>query len=481
MRLAYQRFSGKAVLACLAAAGLWSGCELPQSGELEAGEGPNGVVVLAAVSELPNCNLGHRGIVYYIEGEVAEDEGQFFYCDGSAHHEIDLHGLDGVSWLVETTAEDTGCLAGGVTIKAGLDANRDGVIDGEPTSKDTICNGEQGPPGEPGVDGVSCWDLNGNGVCEPAEDADGNDLCDTADCQGADGATGPAGLGSLVQVTNEPAGSNCQEGGAKIDAGIDLDGDAQLDPEEVETTQYVCNGVAKLANGSACSSDVQCTSGYCTDGVCCDKACVAGCEACNVAGSVGTCTSHARGTDPELACGVYNCSGNGACLASGTSGNVCSPTHSSDCKPGYYCYSEALPSGGISLHTCVQKGPLGESCTQAYECSSGHCEDGVCCDQSCEGACQSCTWPGQEGTCINWPLGTDPENDCGLFLCDGNGACVDSCDPICGGNQCKTSAWCSDNTHTCVEDLAGGKGCLDSCQCESGVCLYYLPPLGLCL
>jgi len=34
--------------------------------------------------------------------------------------------------------------------------------------------GEQGPPGEPGAGGLSCWDLNGNGIADPEEDIDGD-------------------------------------------------------------------------------------------------------------------------------------------------------------------------------------------------------------------------------------------------------------------------------------------------------------------
>ena len=35
--------------------------------------------------------------------------------------------------------------------------------------------------------GVNCWDLNGNGEDDPAEDVNGDGIFDTADCQGAPG------------------------------------------------------------------------------------------------------------------------------------------------------------------------------------------------------------------------------------------------------------------------------------------------------
>lgn len=53
--------------------------------------------------------------------------------------------------------------------------------------------GEQGPAGEPGADGLSCWDLNGDGVADPAEDINGDGDFNALDCQGADGLDGQPG------------------------------------------------------------------------------------------------------------------------------------------------------------------------------------------------------------------------------------------------------------------------------------------------
>ncbi len=57
----------------------------------------------------------------------------------------------------------------------------------------------------------------------------------------------------------EPAGSNCTEGGIKIEVGSDANRNGALDPSEVTSTQYVCDGAggadgvdgADGTNGSA--------------------------------------------------------------------------------------------------------------------------------------------------------------------------------------------------------------------------------------
>ncbi|GEM_PF-1148992 len=46
-------------------------------------------------------------------------------------------------------------------------------------------------------------------------------------------------------------------------------------------------------NGVACFYSGACTTGFCTDGYCCNSACGGASEDCNVAGSLGTCTSTA--------------------------------------------------------------------------------------------------------------------------------------------------------------------------------------------
>src|SRR5262249_37445239 len=50
------------------------------------------------------------------------------------------------------------------------------------------------------------------------------------------------------------------------------------------------NGSCKQENGQACAAASDCLSGSCVDGYCCNSVCTGTCLACNVTGSLGTCT-----------------------------------------------------------------------------------------------------------------------------------------------------------------------------------------------
>ncbi len=76
----------------------------------------------------------------------------------------------------------------------------------------------------------------------------------------------------------------------------------------------VKSNVYTLRNGEACTPATAglCKTGNCVDGVCCDTACNTTCKACNLAGTVGTCTNIPVGQDPGSEC-TNACDGNGAC------------------------------------------------------------------------------------------------------------------------------------------------------------------------
>jgi len=102
--------------------------------------------------------------------------------------------------------------------------------------------------------------------------------------------------------------------------------------------------VAGSEQGDECSINDDCRTKLCVDGYCCDKPCLGTCEACDLAGSEGTCTNVPNGQDPHNDCGEKvghfcnnicsmekfpGCDGNGECL-----GNI---TESAP-QDGYVCH-----------------------------------------------------------------------------------------------------------------------------------------------
>jgi hypothetical protein len=77
-------------------------------------------------------------------------------------------------------------------------------------------------------------DSNGNGVLDDTE-VDG---CEYVCQDGPDPAIGDV----LTATTEEPAGVHCPDGGTRVDSGLDKDQDGQLDPEEIDRSEYICRG-----------------------------------------------------------------------------------------------------------------------------------------------------------------------------------------------------------------------------------------------
>lgn len=81
--------------------------------------------------------------------------------------------------------------------------------------------GQPGAPGAPGADGINCWDLNGDGVNDPAEDTypagNPDGIFDARDCQGPEGEQGPPGPSSQLDCEGCVGNSDLAAGSVTTD------------------------------------------------------------------------------------------------------------------------------------------------------------------------------------------------------------------------------------------------------------------------
>ena len=197
-------------------------------------------------SDLPACGSATLGRLYYVASTAG-----FETCTSAGWAFVNLTGPAGHPG------------ADGAQGPAGADGTNG--TDGQ--------DGAQGPPGPHGVnstdtargvtvlfggyDGVSylsdTWEYDGYSWREviPLDpEGDGN----PSDRGG--GEDGMDGMSALAVTSTEPPGTNCADGGLKIEVGVDGNGNGALDSNEVSYTEYVCNGTdgqdgVDGANGSA--------------------------------------------------------------------------------------------------------------------------------------------------------------------------------------------------------------------------------------
>lgn len=187
------------------------------------------------------------------------------------------NGEDGETALIDTTAASaTQCSEGGYVFSSGFDADHDGRLDAaEVSDRVIVCNGEDGADGQDGRDGrdganalvetyetvggvcgagvvgydiLSGRDLNHNGRLEVSEVEHEDRVCD-----GQDGFLGYDGKDSLIRTSS--AGNVCPYGGFMFEAGLDIDEDGHLDPQEITSTEFVCDGYNGLNSLVELSTD----------------------------------------------------------------------------------------------------------------------------------------------------------------------------------------------------------------------------------
>ncbi len=170
-------------------------------------------------------------------------------------------GRYAVAVAVQNSAPASVCTTGGITVETGIDTNGNGVLDpSEVQNTQYVCNGANGTNGTDGTNGTNgltalvsitsepsgtnCssggqkisvgLDSNGNGILDASEVTSTNYVCN--------GTNSTNGFTSLMSIVTEPSGTNCLDGGLKISSGLDSNRNGVLDPGEMTTTNYVCNG-----------------------------------------------------------------------------------------------------------------------------------------------------------------------------------------------------------------------------------------------
>lgn len=219
-------------------------------------DGGDGVASLIRVDEIgagAQCTYGGLKVSVGLDAsddgvlDPAEVSQTSYVCSVTASQ------TDGFSSLLDMEGEAAGtnCTAGGQKITSGLDFNRNGALDtDEITQIKYICNGDtpvvyqtlintsnvasnaQCPNG--GVQIDVGLDVDQSTILEGDEVTDTSYLCNGQD---GDGSV------SLVNVEDEPAGTNCSAGGKALKTGIDTNQNQVLDSSEVMSTSYVCNGL----------------------------------------------------------------------------------------------------------------------------------------------------------------------------------------------------------------------------------------------
>ncbi|WP_318308956.1 DUF7151 family protein [Flagellimonas crocea] len=100
--------------------------------------------------------------------------------------------------------------------------------------------------------------------CSPEDGTNGLDGRDGID--GLDGQNGSNGLNSLISTTMEPAGENCANGGYRLDFGLDANDNGTLEVEEVSSSQYLCNNAPAEGLTSLISTTIEPAGANCENG-----------------------------------------------------------------------------------------------------------------------------------------------------------------------------------------------------------------------
>lgn len=125
------------------------------------------------------------------------------------------------------------------------------------------------------------------------------------------------------------------------------------------------------------------------------------------AGGSGGCTVAEDCPDRDTACATRTCDD-----------GICGVDYAEPNEPCADSGGDVCDGAG----SCVKSDGL--PCGDAFECLSGHCYDGVCCNARCDGLCETCDSDIDRGRCLPHDPATDPDDECSPGDCDGSRGCA---------------------------------------------------------
>ncbi|CAN99522.1 hypothetical protein sce9349 [Sorangium cellulosum So ce56] len=389
---------------------------------------------------------------------------------------------------------------------------------GEPCDADVKCESTHC------VDGVCCdaecsalcyactTSLRGigqDGVCGPiASDRDPDEECNSqapATC-GNTGFCNGAGACQQHPATTACREATCSADGITLELADTCNGSGScVDRGNQSCAPFSCRGDActdQLRAGEPCTSASECADGYCVDGVCCQTACGNGspgdCQACNVAGHLGTCSPSPAGAICRGATDVCDvaelCDGaSTVCPADGVrdAGVVCRSS-TGDCDVAEACngLTKACPVEAFKPSGTVCRGAAGD-CDLPETCTGtgAVCPDDVFRSSTtvCRASAGGCDVPemcsGLSPVCpgdTRLPSGTvcrEAEGECDIAeTCSGTSAVCPSdqrrpSGTVCreaGPGGCDVEERCNGTSPACPGDAVRPSGAV--CRASAGAC-----------
>jgi hypothetical protein len=210
--------------------------------------GTTGPMVFAARPEPAGTSCANGGVAL-LSGPDANLNGSLDPGEVTSTQYV-CNGANGLTTLLATSAAGSSCASGGTRIDAGADADRDGVLDANEISATTyVCHGASGADGQSAL--IRTTDLAAGAGCaaggvrvQAGLDTDRDSVLDDAEVTSStvicDGTTTTAPATNPLVRMSVGITELCPAGGYSIEAGSDTDADGVLDPAEVQSTSWLC-------------------------------------------------------------------------------------------------------------------------------------------------------------------------------------------------------------------------------------------------